>query len=90
MDDLQQRISDLRAKGLGTEAIAVEMGVSPLAVEIMEGSTQEWQSEDMMGRLGNDPTILTVVAKGMVTAGNLLLLLPSLVVATKELTSTAT
>ena len=33
MNDLQQRIYDLRAKGWPMEAIAVEIGVSPRAVE---------------------------------------------------------
>ena len=40
----------------------------------------EWTYEDMMGRLGDNPTVLTIVAKGLVTVGNLLLLLPSLVI----------
>ena len=43
---------------------------------------KEWEYEDMMGRLGDEPTILTVVAKGLVTVGHLLLLLPALVVTT--------
>lgn len=33
MNDVQQRIYDLRAKGWTLEAIAVEVGVSPRAVE---------------------------------------------------------
>ncbi|MDA0987748.1 MAG: hypothetical protein O2783_01150 [Chloroflexi bacterium] len=41
---------------------------------------REWEYEDMMGRLGDNPTLLTVVAKGLVTIGNFLLLVPSLII----------
>ncbi|MFC1974084.1 hypothetical protein ACFLU2_01870 [Chloroflexota bacterium] len=38
---------------------------------------REWEYEDKMGRLGENPTVLTVAAKGFVTIGNIITL-PSL------------
>tara|TARA_B100001971_G_C17696125_1_gene289391 strand:+ start:57 stop:524 length:468 start_codon:yes stop_codon:yes gene_type:complete len=40
----------------------------------------EWQYEDQMGRFGENPTLLTVVAKGLVTVGNMLFFVPSLLI----------
>jgi hypothetical protein len=48
----------------------------------LQNMSTEWAYEHMMGRLGDDPSFLTVVAKGLVTAGNSLLIIPSMVVAT--------